>query len=137
MISPSYLMSKISKLQNWPSKVKTSKPKKPSALSCPQFLMKSPININKSVTLFQKISDQKSHFEDFSNIRILRWNLQIKIFGLKQKTPLRFFEKVGHFYWYLLGISSKIGGRGGNIDFFSNDFLAIFLQILIWKNIQI
>ena len=59
------------------------------------------------------ISRQFRHFHLYKS-----QNLEIKIYGLNQKTPLRFFEKWGLQYIYLLGISSKIGGKWGHLVFF-------------------
>ena len=53
---------------------------------------------------------------------------QIKISGLNQKTAMRFFEKLNHFSSYLLGISSKMGGKWGNMIFFEARFLQKFCQ---------
>ena len=39
---------------------------------------------------------------------------------------MRFFEKLDHFSSYFLGISSKIGGKWGNMVFFEAGFLPNF-----------
>ena len=54
--------------------------------------------------------------------------LAIELTGLNQKRAPRLFLKLGDIYAYLLGISSKIGGKWGHLVFFGSEVGAIF-----WK----
>ena len=111
-------------------RLKTSRPKKPFAPSSPQSLMKSPINMNDNVLHFEKIFvlffdlGEISRFDSFLTVKKPSKNCQNKISRLNQKTTLRFFQNVEHCHSYLLGISSKIGGKGWHLVFFG---LKVFI----------
>ena len=98
--------------------------KKPSATPCPQFLMKSPINMDDILPYWQKIFvyffdlGEISCFDSFLTVFWRSKNCQNEISPLNQKSIQRFFENMEDYYPYLLGISSKIGGKWGKMVFF-------------------
>ena len=111
----------IPSCQKWSSKMKTTKPKKYTFPPLPPIFDGIPNKYGYKCHPFSK------------NLRGVFWFRQINQFWrffdgqkyrqnwficLNQKTPLRFFEIVRHLYPYLLGISSKIGGKGGKVYFF-------------------
>ena len=59
-----------------------------------------------------------SRFDSFLTVKKLSKNCQNKISPLNQKSIQRFFENMEDYYPYLLGISSKIGGKWGKMGFF-------------------
>ena len=67
-----------------------------------------------------------SRFDSFLTVKKLSKNCQNKISPLNQKSTQRFFVNMEDYHPYLLGISSKIGGKWGNIDFFQPNFLTFF-----------
>ena len=64
-------------------------------------------------------------------------NCQNEISRLNQKKALRFFQNVEHFLSYLLGISSKIGGKWGHLVFFGLKVFILWRSFLTRKNWRI
>ena len=64
-------------------------------------------------------------------------NCQNEISRLNQKMVLRFFQNVEHFLSYLLGISSKIGGKWGHLVFFGLKVFILWRSFLTRKNWRI
>ena len=117
--------------------------KKPSAPTCPQFLMKSPINMIENVLHFEKISvpffdlGEISRFDSFLTVFWRSKNCQNKISPLNQKTVRRFFENMEDYHPYLLGISSKIGGKWGKMVFFGLEVFNLWRSVLTRKSWRI
>ena len=86
--------------------------------------------MNDNVPHFEKISvlffdlGEISRFDSFLTVKKLSKNCQNEISRLNQKKGMRFFQNVEHFLSYLLGISSKIGGKWGHLVFFG---LKVFI----------
>ena len=107
--------------QKWPSKIKTMRQKKIKCPPLPPIFDDIPNKFKYQCLIFWK------------NIRVLFWFRQVisfwrffwrsksrqtEITCLNQKWTLIFFHNMGHWYPYLLGISSKFGGNGGHLLFF-------------------
>ena len=86
--------------------------------------------MNDNVPHFEKISvlffdlGEISRFDSFLTVKKPSKNCQNEISRLNQKMGMRFFQNVEHFLSYLLGISSKIGGKWGHLVFFG---LKVFI----------
>ena len=79
-------------------------------------------------------------FKIFTTKKLRGQNLIIVFSGFNQKRVMRLFQILMHFYSYFLGISSKIGGRGGNMDFFEPEIMSFsvkFWSIATQKKFQI
>ena len=136
--------SPILSCQKWPSKYENLEFQKNQVPPlAPQFLMKSPINMNDNVPHFEKISvpffdlGEISCFDSFLTVKKLSKNCQNEISRLNQKMVLRFFQNVEHFLSYLLGISSKIGGKWGHLVFFGLKVFILWRSFLTRKNWRI
>ena len=117
--------------------------KKPFSRPCPQFLMKSPINMDDNLPYFQKISapffdlGEISRFDSFLTVFWRSKNCQNKISPLNQKSTQRFFENMEDYHPYLLRISSKIGGNWGKMVFFGLEVFNLRRSVLTRKSWRI
>ena len=94
--------------------------KKPFAPSCPQFLMKSPINMDDNLPHFQKISayffdlGEISRFDSFLTVK----KLSKRDISLKSKKCTEIFWKYGRLLSIFIGDFIKNWGKVGENGFF-------------------
>ena len=69
-------------------------------------------------------------FKILTFIKLRKQILKIRISGQNQKRVMRFFQILEGFYAYFLGFWSKIGGKGGHMDFFASEVCPNFRHIL-------
>ena len=99
---------------------KLQRQKKPSAPPCPQFLMKSPINMIENVLHFEKISEpffdlsEISRFDSFFD----RQKLSKRDISPKSKKGTEIFSKCRTFSIIFIGDFIKNWGQGVALGFF-------------------
>ena len=91
-------------------------PKKPSAPPCPQFLMKSPINMIENVLHFEKI--EISRFDSFFDRQKTVKKLSKQDISPKSKKYTKIFCKYGRLSSIFIGDFIKNWGQGVALGFF-------------------
>ena len=120
--------------------MKTLRPKKTKCPHLPPIFDEIPNKYDRKCSTFWKNLIPFFWFRrdiSFWQFFWLSKNCQNKISRLNQKTALRFFQNVEHCHSYLLGISSKIGGKGWHLVFFGLKVFILWRLFLTRKNWQI